>query len=108
MHADGTLVSASSPAHPNEVVQLYGTGFGPTSPAIPTAQLVTTPAMLANTVQVTIGGANATVAYAGLVEAGLNQLNVTIPASTANGDAAIIASIGGVQTQTGVSITVQQ
>ena len=108
VHADGTLVTASSPAHPNEVVQLYGTGFGPTSPAIPTAQLVTTPAMLANTAQVTIGGANATVAYAGLVEAGLNQLNVTIPASTPNGDAAITASIGGIQTQAGVSITVQQ
>jgi uncharacterized protein (TIGR03437 family) len=64
--------------------------------------------MLANTVQVTIGGASATVDYEGLVEAGLNQLNVTVPASIPNGDATITASVGGVQTQTGVSITVQQ
>jgi uncharacterized protein (TIGR03437 family) len=107
-HTDGTLISASSPAHPGETVQIYGTGFGPTNPATPTGQLVATPAMLANTVQMTIGGATATVVYGGLVEAGLNQLNVTIPASLPNGNAAITASIGGVQTQTGVSITVQQ
>ena len=67
-HANYTLVSTSQPAAPGEVIMLYGTGFGPTNPALPTAQLVTTPAVLANQVQITIGGIVASVAYAGLVE----------------------------------------
>jgi uncharacterized protein (TIGR03437 family) len=54
-----------------------------------------------------IGGVAAPVAYAGLVEAGLYQFNVTVP-SVPNGDAAVVAQMGGVQTQTGVLITVQQ
>jgi len=35
--------------------------------------------VLANSVQVTIGGLAAPVVYAGLVEAGLYQFNVTVP-----------------------------
>jgi uncharacterized protein (TIGR03437 family) len=115
LHADYTLVGSANllpgvttqPAQPGETILLYGTGFGPTNPALPTAQLVTTPAVLANSVQVTIGGATAAVVYAGLVEPGLYQLNVTVP-SLPNGDAAVAATISGVSTQTGVSITVHQ
>jgi len=115
LHADYTYVAkpgllagvTTQPAKPGETILIYGTGFGPTNPPLASAQLVTTPAALANSVQVTIGGVAAPVAYAGLVEAGLYQLNVTVP-NVANGDAAVVAQIGGVRTQTGVSITVQQ
>jgi len=34
-------------------------------------------------------------------------LNVTVPNSLASGDAAVVATLGGVATQTGVSITIQ-
>ena len=99
----------TQPAQPGETVMLYATGFGPTNPVSPTGQLVTTPALLpANSVKVTIGGVDAVVGYAALVQAGVYQLNVTIPTGLANGDAAVIATIGGLQTQSGVSITVQQ
>jgi uncharacterized protein (TIGR03437 family) len=108
VHANYTLVSASQPAAPGEVILLYGTGFGPTTPASPTAQLVTTPAELANQVQISIGGVNASVSYAGLAEAGLYQFNVAVPAGLPNGSTSVAASIGGVQTQSGVSISVQQ
>ncbi len=115
LHSDYTLVGSANllpgvttrPAQPGETIQIYGAGFGPTNPALPTSQVVTTPAVLANTVQVTIGGVNATVTYAGLVESGTYQLNVTVP-SLPTGDAAVVATIGGVTTQTGVSVTVQQ
>ncbi len=116
LHADYTLVGSANllpgvttlPAQPGETILIYGTGFGPTSPPTPTAQLVTAPVALpANSVQVTIGGVNATVVYAGLVEAGTYQLNVTVPASLPSGDALIVATIDGVSTQAGVSITVQ-
>jgi uncharacterized protein (TIGR03437 family) len=107
VHTNGTVVSASQPAAPGETLMLYGTGFGPTNPVSPTGQLVTTAAMLANSVQITIGGVTVPAAFAGLVESGVDQFNVTIPASLPNGNAAVVASIGGVQTQSGVSIPVQ-
>jgi uncharacterized protein (TIGR03437 family) len=115
IHTNGTLVGTSGlisgvttqPAAPGETIELYGTGFGPTNPALPTGQLVTTPEPLASDVTVLIGGVVATVPYAGLVEAGLNQINVTVPSSLSSGDYPIVALVGGVQTQTGISITVQ-
>jgi uncharacterized protein (TIGR03437 family) len=115
LHADYSLVApvnlisgvTSTPAKPGETIQFYATGFGPTNPASPSAQLVTTPEPLANPVQVTIGGQPATVVYAGLVESGTYQLNVTVP-NVANGNQPVAATIGGVTSQTGVSITVQQ
>jgi uncharacterized protein (TIGR03437 family) len=90
LHADYSLVGAALPAKPGEIILLYGTGFGP-----------------ANPVQITIGGVAAQVAFAGLVSPGLYQFNVTVP-NLPNGDAAVLATIGGIATQAGVSVTVQQ
>ncbi|HEY6340933.1 MAG TPA: IPT/TIG domain-containing protein [Bryobacteraceae bacterium] len=114
-HANFELVASSgllpgvtsSPAQPGETILLYGTGFGPTTPAVPTSGLVTTPEPLANSVQVTIGGTAASVVFAGLIGPGLYQLNVTVPTSLPSGDAPVVATIQGISTQTGVSITVQ-
>ena len=114
LHADYTIVGkaglipgvATQPAQPGEVILLYATGFGPTDPPLPAAQLVAAPAALANPVQIAIGGVAAPVAYAGLVGAGLYQFNVTVP-NVASGDAAVLAQIGGLQTQTGVLITIR-
>jgi|SRR5579863_2957956 len=110
VHANNTLVSTSSPAMPGEEIVLYGAGFGPTNPVSPSGQLVTAGAKLANPVQFTIGGIAlpaSSVEFAGLVESGLYQFNVTVPASLKSGNAAVVATIGGVQTQSGVSIPVQ-
>jgi uncharacterized protein (TIGR03437 family) len=115
LHADYTLVgktgfipgATSSPAKPGETILLYATGFGPTNPPLPSADLVTTPEMLANSAQVTIGGQVAPIAWAGLVEAGLYQLNVTVP-NLPNGDAVVLATIGDAQSQSGVLVTVGQ
>jgi uncharacterized protein (TIGR03437 family) len=107
-HLNYTTVDAASPAAPGETIILYGTGFGPTNPPLPTAKLVTTPEPLANSVQISIGGINATVVYGGLVEpGGLYQFNVTVP-NVANGNAPVLATIGGVTTPTGVPVAVQQ
>jgi uncharacterized protein (TIGR03437 family) len=115
LHADYSPIGApnllpgavTTPAKPGEIILLYGVGFGPANPPQPTGQLVTTATPLANGVQVTIGGQTASVAFAGLTGSGLYQFNVTVP-NLANGDAAVVASIGGVATQTGVLLTVQQ
>jgi uncharacterized protein (TIGR03437 family) len=114
LHLDYSLVGSagllpgvtSSPAQPGEIIAIYATGFGPTNPASPTAQLVATPAPLANPVQVTIGGLAAPVSFAGLVSPGTYQLNVTVP-NLPSGDAPVVATIGSFTTPTGVSVTVQ-
>jgi uncharacterized protein (TIGR03437 family) len=114
LHADYSIVGkpgliagvTTKPAKPGETILLYGTGFGPTNPPLPSALLVTTPAALANSVQVTMGGQAAPVAYAGLTAAGLYQLNVTVP-NLPDGDSPVLARVGGVQSQVGVLLTVQ-
>ena len=99
----------TTPAAPNETILLYGTGFGPTNPVTSTGNLVTTAVKLANLPQITIGGEVATVVSGYLVEAGLYQFNVTVPKDLPSGDAAVVATtVGGAQSQLGVSITVQQ
>jgi uncharacterized protein (TIGR03437 family) len=116
LHADYSLVGApgllpgvaTQPARPGETILLYGTGFGPTTPPLPAGQLVTTPAPLPVLPQIRIGGIAATVAFGGLVGPGLYQFNVTVPANLPSGDAAVLATLGGVTTQTGVSLTVLQ
>ena len=113
-HADYSLVGKSgliagattTPAAPGETVVIWATGFGPSSPPLPTGQEVTTPALLADSVTFTIGGVAAPVAYAALVGSGLYQFNVTVP-NVPNGDAIVAAQIAGVQSQTGALITVQ-
>ena len=55
-----------------------------------------------------IGGVKADVAFAGVVAPGLYQFNVTIPGSVSDGDNAVSASYGGVQTPAGALITVQR
>jgi len=143
-HSDGVLVGktglipgvASRPASPGEIIALYGTGFGPTSPQLPDNLLVTTPAPLTNCpvieavmaycpVSVTFAqsdgtsGVSAEEEYAGLVESGLYQINVTVP-NLPDGDTPIVAMVytslscqpglcyETTQTETGVSITIQQ
>jgi len=55
---------------------------------------------------ITIGGAPATVAWAGITMAGLYQINVQIP-PLADGDQPIAASIAGVSAQYGLEISVR-
>src|SRR5262249_40878592 len=69
-----------TPAHPNEIVVLYGNGFGlPSTPltagsSSQSSQLVPLPV-------IQIGGVNAVVGFAGVVAPGLYQFNVTVPSS---------------------------
>ena len=99
-HADNSYVTTAAPAKPGEAIILWGTGFGPADPAVPAGQVFSGANPLANTVTVTIGGQFAPVDFAGVVGAGLVQINVHVPASINNGDAPVVATVGGVATQT--------
>ena len=100
-HADSSYVTTASPAIPGEVIILWGTGFGPANPSVPTGQFFSGANPLANsvTMTVTIGGQPAAVDFAGVVAAGLVQINVHVPPSIGNGNAAVVASVAGVSTQ---------
>jgi uncharacterized protein (TIGR03437 family) len=108
---NGTFAGATTvPAKPGEYIILWGTGFGPTTPAAPAG--VTIPAgatyYAANPVSVTIGNLNAPVYATALAPgfAGLYQVVVTVPATLSNGDYALVATVGGVATAT-TTLTVQ-
>jgi uncharacterized protein (TIGR03437 family) len=103
--------STTTPAKPGEVIILWGTGFGATSPSAPSDVEVpsSTTYNTANAVTVTVGGTAATVYGAALAPgfAGLYQVAILIPASLANGDYPVVATISGVQSPSTTLITVQ-
>ena len=105
-HADGSLISEQQPASVGEVIELYGTGFGPTSPPVAVSQAAFPPAQLAAPVTVTIGGATAQVAWAGLIGPGLYQINVEVPA-VPMGDQPVSLSVSGFQSAPSVYLAVQ-
>ena len=112
--ADPTLVPGGQPAKPGSIVTLYGTGFGAENPAIATGALAPDgPAPLVTPITVTVGSTTlpaSDVLYAGASPGslgGLYQFNVRIPASTPSGPTPVTITIGGFQTQSGVTIPVQ-
>jgi len=109
LHTDGTLVGptgpSSRPAIAGEVIAIYGTGFGATSPTTLTSQLVSQPAPLAAPAIVSIGGVNAVVQWAGIVSTGLYQLNVQVP-NVGAGDLPIQVSVSGFQGSANTLVTV--
>jgi len=114
-HADGKLLGPASlfpglttPARPGVTVILYGTGFGPTSPAIPNGQILTGAANLTTQPTIRIGGVVVTPTFAGLSATGLYQFNVPVPASASDGDVPVIATIGGVSSPSNAFISVQK
>jgi uncharacterized protein (TIGR03437 family) len=107
---NGTFSTTTAPAKPGETVILWGTGFGPTTPAAPAGQLVPPNSYSVNGVTVTVGGAQANVLATALSPglAGVYQVAITVPPTLANGDYPIMATVGGVQSPSGVKLTVQQ
>jgi len=101
----------TTPVKPGDVVILWGSGFGPTSPAVPAGNTV--PAdrtySTASPVSVTVGNQSAQVYGAALASgfAGLYQVAIQVPPSTPDGDIAVTASINGALSPAGVFITVQ-
>jgi uncharacterized protein (TIGR03437 family) len=99
---DGSSAGTTAvPAKPGDVLILWGTGFGPTTPA--TLPGVVTPSdqtySTSTPVTVTINNIPATVYGAALAPgfAGLYQVAIQVPMSLANGDWPIVATAGSAQ-----------
>jgi uncharacterized protein (TIGR03437 family) len=84
-------------AKPGDTLTMYGIGFGTTTPSILAGQVVTGLNALTANVQITIGGAPATVSYQGFAPGyvGLYQFNVLVPSIAANTNAPIIMTVNG-------------
>jgi uncharacterized protein (TIGR03437 family) len=102
-HADGTYLGPASmsvpgytfaPAAPNEVVVLFGDGFGLPATAL-TAGSSVQKGELPTLPQIMIGGTLATVEYVGLISPGLYQINVRVPPTASSGDNNVIATYAG-------------
>lgn len=111
--ADPSLVPGARAAKPGELVTLYGTGFGPTNPAVAPGDIATAQATVTTPITVTIGGVTLSasdVLYAGLSPgsiSGLYQINARIPASLADGNATVVIQSGGTSTQSGTTIPIK-
>lgn len=111
-----TLNQANAPAKLGDTIVLYGTGEGDYATAITPRTGYLVPPTLSPLPQlsplplVTIGGAAATVQYAGPLAGsllGLLQMNVTVPATSTTGTAVPVSvTIGGVASQTGVTLSI--
>jgi uncharacterized protein (TIGR03437 family) len=94
-------------AKAGDVVELYGNGFGPTSPSVAPGQPFSGAAATANPLQLLINNIFVTPSFTGLSGAGLYQINLAIPAGLGAGDLPLVATVGGSQTPTGVVISLQ-
>lgn len=82
------------------IIELSELGLAPGVPfsgAAPTTSAVT----------IRIGNASVTPAFAGLSGAGLYQINLTVPSGLGTGDISLQATVGGIQTPSGVVISLQ-
>jgi minor extracellular serine protease Vpr len=108
-NADFSLVSAANPAKAGDVLLVYCTGLGDTTPGLTTGALVpgTGTSATKGAVTATIGGKDATVVYSiaspGFV--GLYQVAVTAPAGV-TGSSPIVLTQGGVKSNS-VPIAIQ-
>lgn len=95
------------PAKAGDTVELFGVGFGPTNPAVPAGQPFSGAASTVNPVTILMNGTAVTPAFAGLTQAGLFQINLTIPAGLGTGDVPLVGMVGGAQTPASVVISLQ-
>ncbi len=112
--APGTFSSLSTvAAKPGEVIVLWGTGFGPTTPSTQIGAVTPSDKVYATSTPpvVTINGIPATVYGAALAPgaAGEYQIAIQVPSSLANGTYPIVATMGtpsGVQSPNSVLLAV--
>jgi uncharacterized protein (TIGR03437 family) len=112
VHLDGTLAgpsnllpgSVTAPVHPNETIELFGTGFGASNPAIATGQVFSAAAPLTQPMTATIGGVSASVTGY-LIAPGLYQFNIAVP-NLSDGDAAVSLTVAGETTPVGLFLNI--
>lgn len=107
--ATGVVVDTSHPAAAGDVIAIYATGLGPTTPVVP-AGTGAPASPLAQTVSrpvANIGGKTAQVLFSGLTPGlvGVYQVNVIVPDGMRAGDNYVSLQIGSTSGQGGIITT---
>ena len=103
--------SAANPAAAGQVVVIYATGEGQTTPPGVDGRVqfdVKSVPMAA--CAVSIGGQSAVVKYCGMAPyevSGVLQINAVVPSGAGSGDVPVSFSIGGVSSRTGVTVALK-
>jgi uncharacterized protein (TIGR03437 family) len=115
-HANGSYVGRAglisglnfSPAVPNEVITVYGIGFGPVNPAVAAGAITPGANSIAKAVHFLFGQTAADLPYFGLAPGyvGLYQFNIKVP-SAGSGDVALNVDVSGVSIGQSLFITMQ-
>ncbi|HYP05139.1 MAG TPA: endo-1,4-beta-xylanase [Bryobacteraceae bacterium] len=107
---DYSVVSPTNPARAGDAVLLLATGGGAISGGAVTGALAPSSGQQSEPVTATINGVPAEVLYAGpapgLVN-GVLQVNLTIPQAAGTGDLPLLLRVGGVESQTGITVSVR-
>ncbi|HXP85950.1 MAG TPA: IPT/TIG domain-containing protein [Bryobacteraceae bacterium] len=98
---------ATVAAKAGDTVELFGVGFGPTSPPVAAGAIFSGSAPTTNAVSLRINNVSVIPSFSGLSAAGLYQINFTVPAGLGTGDVALVATVGGVSAQPSVVISLQ-
>jgi uncharacterized protein (TIGR03437 family) len=116
LHSDFSLVGRvagkSTPARPGETIVLFGTGFGPTIPAVLEGELPNFIAPIQFPPVAWLNGqrlADNALQYVGQAPkfAGLYQVNLELPTDIPSGNLEIVIGINGVQSQRGLTVAVE-
>jgi uncharacterized protein (TIGR03437 family) len=94
-------------AQARDTVALFAVGLGPTDPLVPAGRVFAGAAPTTNPVMLHINSVSVTPTFSGLAGAGLYQLNVAVPPGLGAGDVPLQANVAGVQTQSGVVISLR-
>ncbi len=107
---DGSLNGPSNPAASGSYVTIYFTGGGQTNPPGVTGSVNgSVLKRLSQSISVIVGGALATVTFAGAAPAlvdGVGQLNIQLAASTPTGVQPIVITVGGVSSPTVATLAI--
>jgi uncharacterized protein (TIGR03437 family) len=108
LHADYSAVTSDSPARPGETILLFSTGLGDVQPAQASGQAAGSNSRVSADVQITFAGRPARADFVGLAPgySGLYQMNVTVPADSAPGDAVLLIIVGGIGSGEGVVLPI--
>ncbi len=122
VHTDGTLAGPANlfgpgvrirPVVADDVISLFGTGFGPTMPPVPIGTIpggFLDPGITSSTVEevrICFGDVEVEPLFAGLSGfVGVYQIVVRVPPGLPSGDVLVVAKIGGLRSQDGISIRV--
>ncbi|MGB7758414.1 MAG: hypothetical protein WBL61_01215 [Bryobacteraceae bacterium] len=95
-HSNGSPVSADAPAMPNETINMYAVGLGPTIPVIATGGSGN--GRTTSVPTVTLAGSQCKVLYAvlGMAGVGVYQVYFTMPPNAPSGNQNISVGIGGI------------